>query len=194
MAHVNYAKQLLQVYQLQKYAQDAIDRYATSAFAVAPPSPKRRSALSEITEVPEEEEGEKEGGEEEKTEKPSRTPLVILGASGSGKSSALAWWLTTNRRPGFVLPHFIGSSHNSTDHIEITRRILEELQRAFKLEGDVPNSPDGVIELLPLWLYRACEVRAPFLMHNPAHIPYRRAGGCRGWQLGAVVVVDTSHP
>ena len=59
----------------------------------------------------------------------ARTPLVILGGAGSGKSTALAHWLMQNRRPGFVLPHFIGSSHNSTDHIEITRRILAELQR-----------------------------------------------------------------
>ena len=168
MAHVNYAKQLLQVYQLQKYAQDAIERYSASAFSVAPT--KRKGALENVEE---EEEGESE--ERKKEEKAARTPLVILGSSGSGKSSALAWWLTTNRRPGFVLPHFIGSSHNSTDHVEITRRILEELQKAFKLEGEVPNSPDGVIELLPLWLFRACEVCTPTPPSGRCDLPATRA-------------------
>lgn len=85
--------------------------------------------------------------------KEARVPLVLLGAPGSGKSASLANWFLKNRRPGFVLAHFI---QLGGDHISILRRILSELQRAFHLEGEVPTTPDGCIELFPSWLERAC--------------------------------------
>ena len=81
-----------------------------------------------------------------------RPPLIVYGAAGSGKSAALAHWLLHHERPGFVLAHFIGSTANSTDHVLLVRRILIELKRAFRLEGDVPTDPKTTLELFPLWL------------------------------------------
>lgn len=88
----------------------------------------------------------------------SRTPLVVHGAAGSGKSGAIANWFLRNIRAGFVLVHFIGSSSNTTDHLALVRRILEELKKAFRLEGEVPADPKTLCELLPLWIERACKV------------------------------------
>ena len=68
----------------------------------------------------------------------ARLPLVLLGPPGSGKSASLANWFLKNKRPGFVLAHFVGCSANSAgDHVSILRRILAELQRAFHLGGEV---------------------------------------------------------
>ena len=87
-----------------------------------------------------------------------RTPFVVLGAAGGGKSAAVAKWLLQHTRTGFVFVHFIGSTANSTDHLPLVRRILIELQRAFRLEGEVPSEPAKALELLPLWLERACAI------------------------------------
>jgi hypothetical protein len=62
-----------------------------------------------------------------------------------------------------VLPHFIGSCSDSTDHVAIVRRCLAELHRAFKFDGEVPSSPSEILELLPLWLGNACEL-APVVL------------------------------
>ena len=44
------------------------------------------------------------------------------------------------------------------DHVLLAQRLLSELQRAFRLEGDVPDDPKLTFELLPLWLERACAI------------------------------------
>eukprot|EP00966_Prymnesium_polylepis_P241671 5588718-Prymnesium_polylepis.1 len=50
---------------------------------------------------------------------------------------ALPPWAAWQAR-GFVLPHFVGCTSNSTEPVQIVRRLLEELKRAFELEGEVP--------------------------------------------------------
>ena len=159
IVHVAYAKPLVQVYEGAKHVYRRIEAYtakgSTAAGEVADP----------IDETSDEEDGGAEaeggdgpaaagGGEGEPGE--LRTPLVLLGSAGSGKSAAVANWFLRNNRPGFVLVHFVGCSANSTDHILLVRRLLTELQRAFRLEGDVPDVPKQALELLPLWLDRAC--------------------------------------
>ena len=94
----------------------------------------------------------------------TRVPLVIVGEPGSGKSASLAHWMLRNRKPGFVMPHFVGCSSNSTDHISILRRVLAELQRVFHLEGEVPVTPEGCVELFPRWLERACDLGQPVVI------------------------------
>ena len=91
-------------------------------------------------------------------------PLLLHGPAGSGKSAAVANWLLQNKVKGFVLPHFIGCTSNSTDPTQIVRRILEELKRAFELEGEVPLDAAEAASVLPLWLHRACSVGAVIII------------------------------
>jgi hypothetical protein len=56
-----------------------------------------------------------------------------------------------------------GSTANSLDPALLVRRIMAELQRAFRLEGDLPSEPRLAFELFPLWLERACK-RSPVVL------------------------------
>ena len=74
-------------------------------------------------------------------------PLVVLGASGSGKSAMLSNWALRyrNSRPGmFVLMHFIGATHQSADWAAMLRRIMAELKRKFDLEQEIPDQPGAL--------------------------------------------------
>ncbi len=59
--------------------------------------------------------GMTEGGDD-------RPPLVLTGAIGSGKTAALGNWLMRTSVGGFVLPHFIGSTPNSTNRASLGTR------------------------------------------------------------------------
>ncbi|MBI3362078.1 MAG: NACHT domain-containing protein, partial [Chloroflexi bacterium] len=79
-------------------------------------------------------------------------PLLVTGASGSGKSAILARLaeaLTDTRSATgerqIVIPHFVGASPGSTSIRLTLRRLCLALQKAFALEGEVP---EGVNELV----------------------------------------------
>lgn len=85
MRHLTFGSQHCRVYVGHELVQAQIDAYVASASATTSASG------------------------------PPRTPLVVVGGSGTGKSAALANWLTrATAVPGFVLPHFCGSTANST--------------------------------------------------------------------------------
>jgi hypothetical protein len=74
-------------------------------------------------------------------------PLVILGASGSGKSALLANWALRYRKahPGeLVLMHFIGASPYSADGSAILRRLIGEFRRMLHIEQDIPDQPEAL--------------------------------------------------
>ena len=50
-------------------------------------------------------------------------------------ASLQSYRLFNNKRPGFVMPHFIGCCANSADHVEIVRRILGEQLWIAKLDS-----------------------------------------------------------
>jgi tetratricopeptide (TPR) repeat protein len=101
-------------------------------------------------------------------------PLVILGESGSGKSALIAKWSKEyqNTHPGtFIITHYIGSTADSTDYIQMLRRIIEEIrahlvpETAVKEKGiaysglssdynNIPTDPKKIREAFPLWLAR----------------------------------------
>ena len=82
-------------------------------------------------------------------------PLVIVGESGSGKSALLANWIAHHQRKHpdeLVFYHFIGGAPDSSDHIDLMRRIMQEMRERFGLTDEVPTNPDQVAEALPLFL------------------------------------------
>ncbi len=85
-------------------------------------------------------------------------PLVVLGESGSGKSALLANWCFRFREKHpdtFLLPHFIGSSTDSTDYIAMLRRIMMEIKERYVLPNDIPDRPDDLRSQFPNWLSMA---------------------------------------
>lgn len=86
-----------------------------------------------------------------------RKPLVVVGATGSGKSAALANWLmNATDVKGFVFPHFCGSTSNSSNHETIMTRLAMELKRCFGLEADLPSDKGELLELVPQLLFLVC--------------------------------------
>jgi nephrocystin-3 len=82
-------------------------------------------------------------------------PFVVLGESGSGKSALLADWAARYRKvhpDEFLIVHFIGSTPDSANWLQITRRIMSELKKRFDLEEEIPIDPGKVRETFPAWL------------------------------------------
>jgi tetratricopeptide (TPR) repeat protein len=85
-------------------------------------------------------------------------PLMVLGASGSGKSALLGNWVRRYRRAHpdvFVLDHYLASGHDSADHVRLVRRIVLEIKRRYRVVDDVPDDPAKLCEAFPDWLARA---------------------------------------
>jgi nephrocystin-3 len=82
-------------------------------------------------------------------------PLVVTGASGSGKSALIANWVYRFRRenPGiFVIQHYIGSSQQGSNHISIIKRIMQEVRRRFLLPEKLPDDTEELKKAFPKWL------------------------------------------
>ncbi|XP_033109970.1 uncharacterized protein LOC117111193 [Anneissia japonica] len=85
-------------------------------------------------------------------------PFVILGRSGSGKSALIANWCTRyeEKNPShFIFMHFIGSSAESASHLNLLRRLYEEMKQFFNFPQPVPSSDRNLVLDLPSWLKQA---------------------------------------
>ncbi len=85
-------------------------------------------------------------------------PLVIWGESGSGKTALLANWgaeYQKNHADELVIWHFCGSSANSTNIIELLRRIMLNLKSFFEWEEDLPSTPETIKDQFGQWLAKA---------------------------------------
>jgi Domain of unknown function (DUF4062)/MalT-like TPR region/NACHT domain len=85
-------------------------------------------------------------------------PLVVLGESGGGKSALLANWAEGWRRQApdrTVIEHYIGASVDSADWAAMLRRVLGELDRAFRLNLEIPDKPDALRLAFANGLHRA---------------------------------------
>lgn len=116
------------------------------------------------------------------------SPLAILGESGSGKSALLANWAYTYQQEhpeDFMVCHYIGSTPDSADYIQMLRRIMEEIRERYEPEkrgkrmgiinqvkdiftrtgeeGSIPTDPKKVVEAFPLWIGRAA-ARGRFIL------------------------------
>ncbi|XP_038072011.1 uncharacterized protein LOC119740704 [Patiria miniata] len=90
----------------------------------------------------------------------ANVPLVILGESGSGKSALVANWTHQfeEENPGvFLFMHFIGSSSESASHLNLLRRLYEEIKQFFGFEMTVPSSQRNLVLELSTWLQMAAK-------------------------------------
>ena len=104
--------------------------------------------------------GEKYFGHIEEHIFANRTPLVLVGESGVGKSALLANWglAFREKHPDVkVLMHFCGASTLSGDWAFMLRRIIEELKDSENLEGEIPEDPNVLRKAFPDWLQRASQ-------------------------------------
>lgn len=88
----------------------------------------------------------------------NRTPLVLVGESGVGKSALLANWGLgfKEKHPDVkVIMHFSGASTLSGDWAFMLRRIMEELKDCINLEGEIPEDPNALRRVFPDWLIQA---------------------------------------
>ena len=85
-------------------------------------------------------------------------PLVILGESGSGKSSLISNWIDRYRRENpdtNVFLHFVGGTADSSDYIKIIQRLMETIRSWGCYNEEIPNDPGKMVEMLPTWLTAA---------------------------------------
>jgi nephrocystin-3 len=89
-----------------------------------------------------------------------RTPLVLIGESGIGKSALLANWGLQYKEKNAktkVLMHFCGASTLSGDWAFMLRRIMGELKEYIDFEGDMPEDQNELRKAFPDWLQRASQ-------------------------------------
>jgi len=86
------------------------------------------------------------------------SPLVVLGASGSGKSALLANWALRYRREHpdvLVVLHFIGATPYSADWAAMLRRVMGELKQHFAIDQEIPDKLDALRAAFANWLSMA---------------------------------------
>jgi tetratricopeptide (TPR) repeat protein len=87
-----------------------------------------------------------------------KTPLVIIGASGLGKSALLANWVerySGGHRDVLVIQHYIGASPYSADWAAMLRRIMGEFKRKLAIPEEIPDNVDSLRSAFPNWLHMA---------------------------------------
>lgn len=152
--HLTYGSQFTQIYVGHSVVQEQIDAYVRAAISAATPSATPAAAAASVKPAAA---GAKPTAAA--VAKP-RLPLVVVGNSGTGKSAAIANWLMRaedQEVTGFVLPHFCDSTANSTHPEDIVKRLAEELKRAFNFENQIPTERSDLLEMVPIWLAKACE-------------------------------------
>lgn len=82
-------------------------------------------------------------------------PLAVIGESGSGKSSLLAFWADRYRQANpdaFIVEHYVGATSSGGGHHAVIRRIMEEIRHRYNLEESIPTTPDALERDFPAWL------------------------------------------
>ncbi len=98
-------------------------------------------------------------------------PLLILGPSGLGKSSLIAWLAETFRkknRNAFVVEHYVGATEKSGSAVAVMRHIIEEICERFGIVETIPEGEGELERSFANWLYRlehlASEEKIPILI------------------------------
>ena len=100
-------------------------------------------------------------------------PCLVTGPSGSGKSAALARFVTgyQEQHPdAFILPHFVGASPRSTSLRDMLRRFCEELKRDFGFTDVIEREgqePEEVLAEIPFDLNELVTKFGGFLQKAP---------------------------
>jgi len=88
----------------------------------------------------------------------NEAPLILLGESGSGKSSLLANWIEHWREKhpqDFIFQHYIGGTSDSATHWKLMNRLMAEVKRWTNDEKDIPKSKENILRDFPMWLSNA---------------------------------------
>lgn len=86
----------------------------------------------------------------------SSSPMVVTGASGLGKSSLLAFWISyvQSQSPSrFIIEHYAGITGDATPS-SILYRIMAEIRSRLGVQDELPTIPDKILEAFPGWLAR----------------------------------------
>ncbi|MCC7439690.1 MAG: tetratricopeptide repeat protein [Armatimonadetes bacterium] len=97
----------------------------------------------------------------------AQPPLVIVGPSGSGKSSLVAHLhgLLLRRFPRYrAVVHYVGAARTSSDHIGIMRHVMEEINDLYGNQTPIPDSPEEIEAKFPEWLAHVPEDRPLLLL------------------------------
>ncbi len=85
-------------------------------------------------------------------------PLLILGDSGSGKSSLIANWVDHWRNThakDFIFQHYIGGTSDSADHWKIMKRLISEIKKWSGDPDELPKTNEDTLRDFTVWLAKA---------------------------------------
>lgn len=85
-------------------------------------------------------------------------PILILGDSGSGKSSLIANWVDHWRKDhpkDFIFQHYIGGTIDSAVHWKIMTRLMSEIKEWTEDSEEVPKTNDNIVRDFAVWLAKA---------------------------------------
>eukprot|EP00043_Microstomoeca_roanoka_P017309 m.180346 g.180346 ORF g.180346 m.180346 type:complete len:1190 (+) comp16614_c4_seq1:1862-5431(+) len=89
-------------------------------------------------------------------------PALILGDSGTGKSSIMAAFLDRllERQDTLTFFHFIGHSSHSAHHVNVMKRLLYQLKQwaPDAITDAVPSAPAQLVTALPSWISTVASV------------------------------------
>jgi nephrocystin-3 len=108
-------------------------------------------------------------------------PLIIYGESGSGKTALLALWGAEYQKTHsdeLVIWHFCGSSADSTNPIELLRRIMLNLKSFFNMEEELPTTPEAIKDQFGQWLANATK---PVILIIDGFNQLQQTQITRGW-------------
>jgi tetratricopeptide (TPR) repeat protein len=100
-------------------------------------------------------------------------PLIIIGESGSGKSSLISYWVNEYRKknPGaFIIMHFVGAS-SSSGYLGIIQRVLEEIKIRYGLPDDIPTTPEGLEKEFSNWLAKIQKEKLILVLDSLDRLP-----------------------
>eukprot|EP00004_Rigifila_ramosa_P012170 TRINITY_DN261_c0_g1_i3.p1 TRINITY_DN261_c0_g1~~TRINITY_DN261_c0_g1_i3.p1 ORF type:complete len:1013 (-),score=273.37 TRINITY_DN261_c0_g1_i3:40-2928(-) len=88
-----------------------------------------------------------------------KEPLVVLGESGSGKSSLMANWsikYEEKHADQLMITHYIGATPSSSYHYSLLRRVMAEIKEYLDLPDEVPTDMDELVPQFPIWFEKVC--------------------------------------
>lgn len=91
------------------------------------------------------------------SESPIRSPLVVSGEAGFGKSSLIAYLVDdyrTRRPAAFLIEHYVGTSQQSGSSVTVMRHVIEEIRERFAIDEPVAEKPEEITRSFPNWLFR----------------------------------------
>jgi nephrocystin-3 len=84
--------------------------------------------------------------------------IVVVGASGGGKSALLANTVQAHRKThprDLVHEHYLGASADAADPHALVRRLIELIQRTTVSSQEIDADPQKLMDSLPVWLATA---------------------------------------